>query len=232
MRRIIILAILLFLCLPSIAQEDEQTPYEIALQRIQEAEVSGATVLDLSGLGLTELPPEIGSLRSLETLNLENNQLTTLPPEIGNLSNLIALELSFNQLTSLPPEIGNLTNLQGLYLAFNQLTYLSPEIGRLNHLCEIELFSNELQYLPTELSQIGRIRDEDCWFSPYGNPLISPPQEVIAQGTPAILDYLENEAWWHLQRLIISAASSFGMVAAFILGMRWRNRDKRKKKHN
>ena len=31
------------------------------------------------------------------------------------------------------------------------------------------------------------------------NPLISPPPEVIAQGKEAILDYLRNEAWWHLQ---------------------------------
>jgi hypothetical protein len=38
------------------------TPEEIALQRIRAAAEHGATELDLSRLGLTALPPEIGGL--------------------------------------------------------------------------------------------------------------------------------------------------------------------------
>jgi hypothetical protein len=75
------------------------------------------------------------------------------------------------------------------------------------------------------------LRGEGCWLEVEDNPLISPPQEVIEEGTTAILDNLENEAWWHLQRLIISAATGFGIVAAFILGTRWRNRGKQKRKN-
>jgi hypothetical protein len=44
------------------------------------------------------------------------------------------------------------------------------------------------------------------------------------------LDYLENEAWWHLQRLIVGGASSFGLVPAIVLGIRWRQQGKQKKK--
>jgi Leucine-rich repeat (LRR) protein len=36
--------------------------------------------VDLSGMGLTALPPEIGQLTSLQTLDLSNNMLTGLPP--------------------------------------------------------------------------------------------------------------------------------------------------------
>jgi hypothetical protein len=48
--------ILILLCVLPIQAQDDLTPYEVALQKIEEARVSGATSLDLSGLGLAELP--------------------------------------------------------------------------------------------------------------------------------------------------------------------------------
>jgi hypothetical protein len=68
------------------------------------------TKLSLIGDGLTRLPPEIGLLSKLTTLELGSNKLTTLPPEIAQLSNLTELDLSHNLLTTLPPEIGQLSN--------------------------------------------------------------------------------------------------------------------------
>ncbi len=69
------------------------------------------TELNLSGKGLTALPPEIGQLTSLELLNLSDNNLTGLPPEIGQLTSLKWLYLGNNNLTGLPPEIIQLTSL-------------------------------------------------------------------------------------------------------------------------
>jgi hypothetical protein len=66
------------------------------------------------------------------------------------------------------------------------------------------------------------------------NDLISPPQEVIAQGTPAILEYLRNEAWWHVKKLIAGGAGFVGAVAAILLALRWRGRrgyEKKKRKN-
>jgi Leucine-rich repeat (LRR) protein len=229
MRKLALLLVLLLFSLPSIAQEDEPTPYEIALQRIQEAEASRTIHLNLSELGLTELPPEIGNLAYLQDLLLSYNYLHELPPEMGNLTNLQRLYLNGNQLVSLPSEIGNLDNLQILNLRDNQLASLPPEISHLNALRILDLRDNQIQHLPAELSLSESLKGENCGIYLEGNPLISPPQEVIDQGTSAILDYLENEAWWHLQRLIIGAATGFGIVAAFILGMRWRNRGKKKR---
>lgn len=72
MRRLALLLILMLIfVLPSIAQDNEQTAYEIALERIEEARVSGATFLELGGLGLTELPPELWELTDLQTLTLQ-----------------------------------------------------------------------------------------------------------------------------------------------------------------
>jgi hypothetical protein len=230
MKRFSLLFILLLFVLPSFAQEEEQTPYEIALQRIEEARVSGADVLNLNGLGLTELPPEIGSLINLHRLYLINNQLTTLPREIGNLENLALLYLEQNQLTELPPEIGNLRNLGALYLTDNKLKSLPNEIGQLQNLCILYFFDNEIRYLPISLGNIENLQSYGCGMGYGNNPLVYPSQEILALGYDALFDYLRNEAWWHLQRLIAGGAGSIGLVAAIVLGFRWKNRRGRKEK--
>jgi internalin A len=48
------------------------------LEIIERAARDGLNKLDLSGKGLTDLPPEIGQLSQLTILDLENNQLTSL----------------------------------------------------------------------------------------------------------------------------------------------------------
>ena len=265
------------------AQVDELTPYEVALERIAEAEESGATVLDLSNIGLTELPPEIGNLNNLEVLALWANYLTTLPPEIGQLSNLQWLGLGINQLTTLPPEIGQLSNLQEIILWQNQLTSLPSEVGNLHNLEKLNLWQNQLTTLPPEIGQLSNLRElvldtnqlsslppeigqlkalcildidynqlrrlphqvgqltlfesdvSDCPFNSglylEGNPLISPPDEVLAQGTEAILAYLRNPLWWHLQEVILGVASCIGVLMSVVLILNWRNRrEKRKRK--
>src|SRR5688500_13862154 len=101
------------------------------LALIEQAEREQWEELDLSGLRLTELPPEIGRLRQLKRLHVglkgqtvRYNSLTSLPKSLGQLTNLQSLNLSFNDLTSLPDWLGQLTNLQSLDLTRNRLTTL------------------------------------------------------------------------------------------------------------
>lgn len=65
--------------------------------------------LDLSNLGLTELPPEIGQLTSIRTLYLNGNKLKQLPQEICNLKNLDHLALNDNCLEIIPQEMSYFT---------------------------------------------------------------------------------------------------------------------------
>ena len=60
-----------------------------------------------------EIPPELGNLTSLESLNLPFNELSgEIPSGVGSLTNLKSLNLSRNGLTGeIPTELGNLTNL-------------------------------------------------------------------------------------------------------------------------
>jgi hypothetical protein len=241
----LLLCLLLCLTIPLYAQ-DNPPGYNIALQRIQEAADNNATRLGLSDLDLIEvppeigqltnlkvlfldinelrnLPPEIGQLINLEVLSLHMNQLVSLPPEIGQLSNLRVLSVSHNQLVNLPSEIGQLISLQELYLNNNQLTSLPSEIGELANLQRLDLYSNVLHHLPSEMGNLSRLASTDGYLYIRNNPLISPPRGVVEQGTAAVLAYLRNQAWYHVQRMIISAASGVGLLAAFVLGWRYRH---------
>jgi internalin A len=261
--KLITLLIALVLLVSQSAQaQDEPSPYDIALQRIEEARHNNARELNLGEIGLTELPPEIGQLTHLQELALWNNQLVSLPPEIGQLSNLRGLNVSGNQLISLPfeirrlrnlerlnltsnqlvilsPEIGQLNNLRWLILSFNELTTLPSEIEQLNSLCILDLSGNNLKHLPTTLGNLNLLANGGmCTSYMYGyyglyldyNPLISPPAEVVEQGTDAILDYLRNQAWYHTQRLILGAAGGVGLLALLMLGFRHKQRGARKEK--
>ncbi|MBD2727395.1 leucine-rich repeat domain-containing protein [Nostoc sp. FACHB-892] len=162
---------------------------EELLQIIEPAAKDKVTKLDLSGKGLTRLPPEIGQLTNLQSLYLSNNQLSTLPPEIGQLTNLGWLDLGSNQLSTLPPEIVQLTNLQLLGLHNNQLSSLLPEIFQLTNLQYLDLSSNQLSTLPPEIVQLTNLQYLDL----RSNQLSTLPPEIVQLTNLQSLDLRSNQ---------------------------------------
>jgi Leucine-rich repeat (LRR) protein len=132
--------------------------YREAEQRIEAARQEGATELDLSGMGLTELPEAIASLTQLQKLNLSDNELTGLPMVIASLTQLRSLDLSGNQLTELPEAIGCLIQLRSLDLSGNQLTELPKAIGCLIQLQSLDLSENQLTELPEAIGQLTNLK--------------------------------------------------------------------------
>ena len=67
------------------------------------------------------IPPELGTLASLEWLTLGHNDLTgPIPPELGTLANLEMLHLPENELTGeIPGELGSLASLEQMDLSEN-----------------------------------------------------------------------------------------------------------------
>ncbi len=125
--------------------------------------LTSLTSLELGRNALSgSIPPELGNLTSLTSLSLGGNRLVgSIPPEIGNLTGLTSLNLGDNGLGgSIPPEIGNLTNLASLYLSRNRLMGLiPPEIGNLTSLTSLGLEGNALSgSIPPELGRLLRLR--------------------------------------------------------------------------
>ena len=135
----------------------ENRAYEEATKKINDCSRRRSTLLDLSRLGLTHLPPKLAQLTQLTELNLSHNQLAALPPELGQLVNLTRLDLSNNQLAALPPELGQLVALTLLYLSHNRLADLPAELGALASLTRLDLSHNPLASLPPELGQLARL---------------------------------------------------------------------------
>lgn len=124
---------------------------------------------------LEALPPEIGGLVHLETLQLRGNGLSTLPAEIGALTGLKELDLSGNPLRSFPEACASLVSLEDLGLAgvhpvpeglrhFRRVKklYLSrlpdrdlpAELGALTQLESLDLHSCET----TDFAVLGELR--------------------------------------------------------------------------
>ena len=148
------------------------------------------TSLDLSGRydqvknwvqhGLAgPIPPELGNLTRLRTLDLTLNALTgPIPPEFGNLSGLRELLLEVNALDGpIPQWIGDLPNLRNLSLGNNELTGpIPPELGTLGSLERLDLnqstaigslniYDGTLSYnsltgpIPPELGNLANLRE-------------------------------------------------------------------------
>ena len=108
------------------------------------------------------IPPELGQLTKLTSLDLSRNRLTgSIPPEIGQLTELGILSLWANRLTgNIPVELGRLTNLVILYLWANGLTGNIPlELGDIPRLWKLDLYDNQLTgRIPPELSFAENLR--------------------------------------------------------------------------
>ncbi len=77
------------------------------------------------------IPPELGQLRELRSLDLGGNSLSgDIPPELGKLEKLESLILWDNSLSGhIPPELGQLEKLEMLALSNNNLSgHIPPEL--------------------------------------------------------------------------------------------------------
>lgn len=102
------------------------------------------TRLDLRSNKLHSLPQTIGRLSKLTYLNVSNNFLTStgLPPSMGSLINLKTLNLGLNRLDSLPPSFEGLHALEELKLFFNQFVVVPEFLESLSSLTKLDFKGN------------------------------------------------------------------------------------------
>jgi internalin A len=143
------------------------TPNVDLLSLINQAHDENWEELDLSGMGLTELPIEIGMLTGLKRLVLGKydrekreyvgNSFTEIPEVVFELKQLEELLIAKSQITEIPDSIGQLTHLTQLDIWDNQITELPESIGQLTNLTQLGLISNQIMELPESIGQLTNL---------------------------------------------------------------------------
>ena len=104
-----------------------------------------------------QLPEEVGSLKKLETLNLEQNELASLPDSCVNLKALKTVNLSRNKLQTFPLFLCQLIHLDFADLSSNTIKELPKGIDVLNAV-ELNLNGNGISVLPVSLAKCVRLK--------------------------------------------------------------------------
>jgi Leucine-rich repeat (LRR) protein len=138
-----------------VANGIDKSKADVAAERYGSGRVIG---LRLEGYQIKTIPPIIGELTAVETIDLSYNEVTTLPSEIGKLVNLRVLNLVGGSFKYLPEEIGNCTKMEKLLLGTNEMDTLPWSIGKLTSLKELDLSDNKLRKLPGTLGNLQNVR--------------------------------------------------------------------------
>lgn len=109
-----------------------------------------ASKIDLSNMGLTEIPDGIFRCKNLKKLNLSHNQIKTIPADISKLKFLKNLDISNNKIGSLMSKFFDLQNLDTLIVNNNEIKHIPKQIAKLKKLNKLSLAGNQL----TELSEV------------------------------------------------------------------------------
>ena len=178
--------------------------------------------LNLSNNELTSIPDSLTELKNLTHLNLKHNQLISLPASIMRLQNLTTLDLRNNQLISLPCSLRWPQNLTTLDLRNNQLRSLSDGVYELDSLEALRLendrfnkgLGNQIKELSPKILQLTNLRELNL----EGNPIETPPPEVVAKGLEAIKDYFrqleaEGEEYIYEAKLVIVGEAGAGKTS-------------------
>lgn len=169
-------------------------------------EIANLRTLDLSSNALTTLNPNIASLKSLKSLNLESNKLSpgSLNP-LERLSNLQNLNCGNNPLakpiegnasknveplpTNLPKGLKQL-KMHGSFLSSIPKSILSPTLVKLD---KLDLSRNDIASIPEEISNLRNLTELNMDF----NSIVNLPQSIGALTKLKVLSLKSNHISVH-----------------------------------
>jgi hypothetical protein len=147
------------------------------LDRIRAAKAEGASHLDLSSAGLTEIPKELNELTNLTSLDVGGNSLGAEGARVlSKLTNLTSLDVGLNGLEAEGARaLSTLTNLTSLNVGYNSLgDDGARSLSTLTNLTSLNVGVNRLtslEGLRPLLEQLRDLRIDDC-------PIVDPPPSV------------------------------------------------------
>jgi len=134
----------------------------------------------------------LGRLSGLQSLVLRGNGISNIRI-LEKLTNLEFLDLSNNVISDIS-YLKNLTDLQTLQLGSNKIDEIR-DLENLSRLQTLDLKENPIANIPSvffyQQLEIKLDKDDDTGLCLYGNPLESPPLEIIKRGKQAVLDWFE-----------------------------------------
>ncbi|XP_043691729.1 disease resistance protein RPV1-like, partial [Telopea speciosissima] len=101
------------------------------------------------------IPSDLGTMSSLEVLDLGHNNFCSLPANISCLSHLQNLRLRECRMLQSLPELPS--NLEVLYASGCTSLQSLPDLGSLSSLVELDLSSNEFFSLPSSISGLSEL---------------------------------------------------------------------------
>ena len=96
--------------------------------KIRHAKRGNQRELDLSNMGLTELPVDVTQLTMLEVINLSNNKLSNLK-RVEQLPNLREINASNNQINFLHQEMVDMYSIDTISLYGNPIINSNPYLA-------------------------------------------------------------------------------------------------------
>lgn len=117
-------------------------------------------ILNISDLGLVNIPAKIAAFTNLETLILDNNPIAANAyGNIAGLTKLKTLSLSGTGLSQIPIQVSQRTQLTSLDLSRNNLTEQNTSgLSTLTNLEWLSLENNQLSQVPNQLAQLEKLQ--------------------------------------------------------------------------
>ena len=205
---------------------------EQARRLIKECKETKNPYLDLEVLNITNLEdvPELQECTHLEILNLGGNHISniSLLKELKSLQNLHLrhneisdisvlkglkqlqyLDLSHNKISDISV-LKELKSLQTVDFGYNKISDISF-LEEINQLKILYLNDNNLKEIPKSVFQLGmKINMKDCendGLFIYGNPIESPPVEIIKQERQLVLNWFDERNAPKFDKIMLSELS-------------------------
>ena len=109
--------------------------------------------LDLSELGLKQIPDFVFEMKKLDYLKMTDNEIASIPQQLNNLKNLKFLNLSSNKIQEFPNNL-EFPKMETLYLADNPLKSIPVFVSKMQHLQEFSISETDIVSLPADLLKI------------------------------------------------------------------------------